>query len=184
MWKKQISENDLADAGAMPQKFYSSPFTRAARTLELTWSDIVLNENNPPRPFVREKYRETIGYHPCDKRGKISVLKENFPFIEVEQGMTEDDELWEADCREDESRGQDPRMRDALDDVFLHDKELFLSVTAHSGCIRSMVRATGHRLFKLYTSKMIPVAVKATLKPEFRNQTLPGKLEVSDHSAS
>jgi hypothetical protein len=124
----------------MPQYFYSSPFTRAVRTLEFTWKDIVLNAPNPPRPMVREKFREMIGHHTCDKRGKISELRKEFPFVDVEEGITEDDEIWEADFREDEPQGQDPRMRDAVDDIFRTRGEMFISVTAHSGCIRSMVR--------------------------------------------
>jgi hypothetical protein len=43
--------------------------------------------------------------------------------------------------------------------------------------LANVFKATGHRIFKLYTSKMIPVAVKATLKAEYENITLPVSID-------
>ncbi|KAF4207762.1 hypothetical protein CNMCM5878_005870 [Aspergillus fumigatiaffinis] len=40
-------------------------------------------------------------------------------------------------------------------------KDLFVSVTAHSGEIASLLRVLGHRAFSLKTGAVIPVLVKA-----------------------
>lgn len=54
-WKTQ------AAAGVpLPQSFYSSPFTRSADTLNITWGDFVLNRPGAPVPVVIEGLRETI----------------------------------------------------------------------------------------------------------------------------
>ncbi|KAF3933127.1 hypothetical protein ABW19_dt0202360 [Dactylella cylindrospora] len=169
IWKTQITKYGLYHAGAMPQRFYCSPFTRAVRTLEKTWDDIVLNLPDAPRVAVRENFRETIGRHSCDKRGKMSVLKEKFQFVDVEEGMADGDEIW-TEIREDETEPMDARLRYGLDNIFLEAGETFISITAHSGCLRSVLRVVGHRLFTLETSKMIPVIVKAQIKPEFKGK--------------
>ncbi|KAK6329756.1 hypothetical protein TWF696_003620 [Orbilia brochopaga] len=166
VWKDQIHEYGLSHAGALPQKFYASPFTRALRTLEVTWKDIVLHLPDAPRVTVRENFRETIGRHWCDMRGSMPEVKERFNFIDVEEGMSDEDNIW-TEFRENETPGgpMDRRLRDALDDIFLKDGETFISITAHSGCLRSILRVTGHRIFHLETSVMIPIVVKAKLKP-------------------
>jgi hypothetical protein len=48
-----------------------------------------------------------------------------------------------------------------LDDVFASDKNVFLSLTSHSGAIASILEATGHRPFALETGGVIPVFVRA-----------------------
>ncbi|KAK6332553.1 hypothetical protein TWF730_004213 [Orbilia blumenaviensis] len=170
IWKTQLQHHSLHSAGALPQKFYASPFTRALRTLELTWSDIVLDLPNPPRVQIRENLRETIGHHWCDMRGKMSDIKQRFPFVDVEEGMDDDDTIW-TDVREDEVGGSmDCRLREVIDDIFAGDGETFISITAHSGCLRCVLRVVGHRIFSLETSRMIPVVVKAKLLPEFKDK--------------
>ncbi|KAK6507229.1 hypothetical protein TWF481_005679 [Arthrobotrys musiformis] len=170
IWKTQLQHHDLFEAGALPQKFYASPFTRALRTLELTWSDIVLDLPDAPRVKIRENLRETIGYHWCDKRGVMKEVSDVFPWIELEDGMHDEDKIW-TEVREDEECGSmDNRLREVIDDIFLEDGETFISITAHSGCLRCVMRVVGHRLFGLETSRMIPVVVKAKLLPEFKDK--------------
>ncbi|KAK6513395.1 hypothetical protein TWF281_005022 [Arthrobotrys megalospora] len=169
IWKTQLRDHNLYEAGALPQKFYASPFTRALRTLELTWGDIVLDLPDAPRVQVRENLRETIGHHYCDMRGEMHEVKERFPFIDVEEGMDDEDKIW-TDVREDEVGGSmDKRLREVIDDIFMNDGETFVSITAHSGCLRCVLRVVGHRLFALDTSRMVPIVVKAKLLPEFKD---------------
>ncbi|KAJ6257915.1 hypothetical protein Dda_7705 [Drechslerella dactyloides] len=171
IWKDQIHKYGLSHAGALPQKFYASPFTRALRTLEVTWKDLVLHLPDAPRVTVRENLRETIGRHWCDMRGSMPEVKQEFKFIDVEDGMSDEDNIW-TDRREDESPGgsMDRRLRDTIDDIFLRDGETFISITAHSGCLRSILRITGHRIFHLTTSVMIPIIVKAKLRPDYKDK--------------
>lgn len=129
----------------MPQKFYASPFTRAVRTLELTWNDIVLQLPDAPTVYVREMLRETIGRHYCDQRGKMSELARKFPWVEVEAGASEEDTIW-TEIRENEGVYMRTRLRMALDRIFLEDGETFISITAHSGCIARMLEGNYHHM--------------------------------------
>ena len=73
--------------------------------------------------------------------------------------MTEDDELWSATERESD-QDLDGRMKSLLDDVFELDGSTFVSLTTHSGAIRSLLRVLGHREFRLVTGGVIAVLVK------------------------
>lgn len=48
---------ELADGAPFPDLFLSSPMTRAADTLRITWMD----QGKEVRPVIRELWRETIG---------------------------------------------------------------------------------------------------------------------------
>ena len=80
--------------------------------------------------------------------------------MKLEPGFSEEDPLWEADYREPRS-ARKYRLSQLLDDVFAHDQNVFLSLTAHSGAIASILEAIGHRTFALETGGVIPVFVKA-----------------------
>lgn len=66
------------------------------------------------------------------------------------------------------SAAQDVRSTTALNEVFFtgasEKDEEFVSVTAHSGEISSILRVLGHRTFSLSTGAVIPVLVKAEKK--------------------
>lgn len=77
-----------------------------------------------------------------------------------EDGFTETDELWDAKERESEDHIV-ARLKSLLNDVFANDGHTFISFTSHSGAIRAILAAIGHRPFRLETGTMIPVLVKA-----------------------
>jgi hypothetical protein len=52
-------------------------------------------------------------------------------------------------------------LRELLNDIFDTDENVFLSLTAHSGAITSILQVVGHRKFPLATGAVIPVVVKA-----------------------
>ena len=72
----------------------------------------------------------------------------------------EEDKLWDAKVRESDEH-RDRRLRELLNDIFAADVNEFLSLTAHSGAITSILAVTGHRKFPLATGAVIPVVVKA-----------------------
>lgn len=111
-WKTQIEEGV-----PLPQKLYSSPMRRAAKTLDITWcvsfsslsstqaqaltfccvsgwhrSDILLNQDGY-RPLIREGLRESIGLHTCDERSNKTVIEGLFPGFDFEPSFTHNDEL-------------------------------------------------------------------------------------------
>lgn len=129
------------DGIPLPQRLYSSPFTRAAHTFELSFDGIFgdgLGEGRNLRPLVKEVkcaivvcfghtlisrkqvFRETIGKRTSDKRGKRSVFEKRFPTFLIEDGLTEEDELWKPDQLEAEAE-QMERMYRGLEGIFAED---------------------------------------------------------------
>ena len=98
--------------------------------------------------------------HTCDRREPRSAIARAFPHVAFEDGFAEADELWEADYREPRSARR-YRLARLLDGVFAGDGGVVLSVTSHSGAIRSMLWVLGHREFRLETGGVVPVVVRA-----------------------
>ncbi|GME70514.1 unnamed protein product [Ambrosiozyma monospora] len=157
----------LADDFPLPQSFYSSPFTRAADTLVLTWKDLVL-DTGYASPIFKESLRETIGLHTCDQRRSKAYLSARYPQFQFEHGFiaSETDLLWTKDEQETDE-GKFYRARSFLDDVFASDDSTFISATAHSGIIGGLLSAVGHRKFSLATGAIIPVVVKRESRLDF-----------------
>ncbi|EEA22744.1 hypothetical protein EYB25_005519 [Talaromyces marneffei] len=153
-WRKQIET-----AIPFPEMFYVSPLNRCLETAFITFDGLV--GRRPFRPTVKELVRETLGIHTCDRRSTKTVIQDEYPDYIIEEGFTEDDELWHAEQRESDS-ARNARIKTFLDDVFTanSDKQ-FISVTAHSGAITSILDVVGHRDFQLQTGGVIPILVKA-----------------------
>ena len=60
--------------------------------------------------------------HTCDKRRSLSYLRETFPEFSVENGFSEEDELYDPNVREAEEHIVE-RGRAVLDYIFKHDRE-------------------------------------------------------------
>jgi len=101
-----------------------------------------------------------MGLHTCDSRSKASAIAAEFPEYQFETGFSEDDLLYDPKRREsDEERNQ--RLRSLLSDIFANDENVFISLTAHSGAITSVLEVVGHRKFPLQTGAVIPIVVRA-----------------------
>ncbi|KAK4503413.1 hypothetical protein PRZ48_004328 [Zasmidium cellare] len=146
-----------------PQSYYVSPMFRCLQTANLTYSGLKLPDESPFDPLIKELLREVLGEHTCDRRSTRSYIHEHFPKWRIEEGLTEQDELWKADHRETHDE-HDARTTEFLDNVFSHDEKIYVSLTTHSGAIASHLRVLGHQEFRLVTGGMIPVLVKATKK--------------------
>ncbi|KAF9894529.1 hypothetical protein FE257_006414 [Aspergillus nanangensis] len=142
-----------------PQSFYVSPLNRCLATASLTFNGLGISGAEPFRPVIKELLRETIGLHTCDMRSSKSTIEEEYPLYRFEPGFADEDPLFDADLRESNS-ARDNRLRDWLFDVLGHDKNTFISLTAHSGAITSLLKVLGHRQFPLQTGGVIPVLVK------------------------
>lgn len=84
-----------------------------------------------------------------------------YPTYIIEEGFAENDEMYDAELRESDS-ARDKRFRDLMQDIFSTDEDkIFLSLTAHSGAITSLLNVFGHRRFSpLETGGVIPVFVR------------------------
>ena len=114
--------------------------------------------------------REQYGEHTCDKRSSRTVIHSTYPQFEIEEGFTEDDELWTL-SRESTVHVA-IRAKAILDRIFSVDEEhcmfffpLFLligllfveqviSITAHGGIINAILRVVGRQDYALPTGGM------------------------------
>lgn len=104
-----------------------------------------------------------MGQHTCDRRSRASDIAAEFADYRFESGFSEEDLLYDPKIREtNEERNQ--RLACLLDDIFANDESVFISLTAHSGAITSILEVVGHRRFPLATGAMIPVVVKGLMK--------------------
>ena len=145
----------------VPDVWYVSPLNRCLSTARITWAPLlekgVLKEW---KPVVKENIREILGVNTCDKRSTVSSLRPRYPEMQFETGMSEQDELWQADYREtfDEV---DVRVRKIMD--FIWDKkQQVVSITSHSCWTRGALRVLGHREYKVQTGEVLPVLVKGS----------------------
>lgn len=160
---KQISI-ELKDNLRLPSKWYSSPFRRSVDTLIGTWEGHV--DLKEVSPLIKEDFRETIGIHICDKRSPRSVIEEKYADkgFRIEKGFEEEDIYFKNDYRE-KVWEQALRMNRLFNYIFDNTdkkKDSFVSITSHSGSIRTQLMVLGHRPFAIGTGGMIPVMVKAT----------------------
>ncbi|KAH8423448.1 histidine phosphatase family protein [Aspergillus melleus] len=154
-WLSQIEAGIPA-----PQSYYASPLNRCLATASITFKGTGLPLTEPFRPLLKELLRETIGLHTCDSRSSKSAILAEYPLVRFEEGFAEEDPLYDPDLRESDT-ARDVRFRDLFQDIFAHDENTYLSLTAHSGAITSMLQVVGHRKFALATGGVIPVLVRA-----------------------
>ncbi|GAB7328517.1 hypothetical protein MBLNU13_g00479t1 [Cladosporium sp. NU13] len=155
-FKKQFAEEKMP----VPDTWVASPLMRCLKTAELEWAALGFEGF---RPLIREMAREVMGEHTCDRRSSKTKIHAAQPNWLIEEGFTEEDELWEADHRETHAE-HDVRTQKLLDQVFGNEGKdaSVVSLTSHSGAIASLMRVIGHREFRLATGGMVPVLIKAT----------------------
>ncbi|KDQ16130.1 hypothetical protein BOTBODRAFT_130372 [Botryobasidium botryosum FD-172 SS1] len=158
-WKTEIPY------GVPLPSLYSSPLSRAASTLEITFNDIMISEPPHARPLIVENFREVLGVHTCDKRKTKTYISQTYPNFDFEEGFTEEDLLWDPDVRETDAEFA-VRARAALDVIFTADSSKYISITCHGGAIRNILSVIGHREYVLGTGGVIPVLVKAVPKTQ------------------
>jgi broad specificity phosphatase PhoE len=160
-WERLVREEGVV----LPEAWYVSPLRRAVRTCDGTWRGLIESQATGKEftPRVKEGLREGIGIHTCDRRSTRSSIAQAFPDVDFEEAFPEDDSLWVPDRREP-GAAQDIRVRGALDDIFLRDRRLFISITSHGGTISSILRVVGHRWFFVPTGGVLPVVVKVEVR--------------------
>jgi broad specificity phosphatase PhoE len=143
-----------------PQRYYVSPLMRCMQTAQLTFGGLVLPAEAPFRPTVKERLREDVSTHTCDRRSTKTSLQTAFPSYLFEDGFVERDPMWTGTTDEPPA-SHDLRSQALLDDIFRSDSSTWISFTSHSGAITSLLRVLGHRPFSLSTGQVISVLVRA-----------------------
>jgi hypothetical protein len=100
-----------------------------------------------------------LGVHTCDRRSTKSHIAQWYPNFSIEGGFTEKDELWVPDIRES-NEDRYIRLGELLHEIFRNDGSTYITISAHSGAISSILEVIGHRKFQLQTNGIIPVVVK------------------------
>ncbi|KAG6808658.1 hypothetical protein H0H92_003359 [Tricholoma furcatifolium] len=149
-------ESELTYDIPLPEKIYCSPMTRALKTCELSFDNIVSDQYR--RPVVLENCREENGVHTCDKRRTASYISNAFPRFELEPGFSEEDLLWDAEVRETRAHVAS-RAKEVLDMIFAQD-ETFISITAHGGIINGFLETIGRPRYPLPPGGVLPVVIK------------------------
>lgn len=99
-----------------------------------------------------------MGQHTCDRRSLASEIAKEYPDYQFEASFSEEDRLWDPKIRESNGERND-RLRCLLNEIFASDESTYVSLTAHSGAITSILEVVGHRRFALATGAVIPVLV-------------------------
>ncbi|OAX85530.1 hypothetical protein ACJ72_00068 [Emergomyces africanus] len=164
-WAEQI-ENHIP----FPQSYYSSPLDRCLQTANLTFNDLPLPPDRPFKPVVKEvsPSRNLRNPHlrpPLPNNSHNKIL----PHFTLESNFALTDPLWNPDLRESNS-ARAVRLRQLLDDIVRHDNgaSTYISLTAHSGAITSLLEVMGHRAFRLETGGVIPVLVRVVRREGYR----------------
>jgi len=153
----------------VPEKYFVSPMERACLTAEITFQPLQQSGTLGVAEFiptVKELLREANGVHTCDRRSKRSVIAANYLEWKIEDGFSEDDELWDPVYRETD-QALTYRAALLLDDILRLSQDgsagkgSFLSLTAHGGINLAITRAIGHREFQINVGSAIAVLVKA-----------------------
>ncbi|ERT01384.1 hypothetical protein HMPREF1624_02630 [Sporothrix schenckii ATCC 58251] len=156
VWAEQLA----VQKQPAPQRYYVSPLTRCLQTAQLTFGGLALPAHSPFRPTIKERLREDVSTHTCDRRSTKTAIKKAFPGFVVEHGFVEHDPLWTG-TTDEPPEDHDIRNQALLDDVFGSDDSTWISFTSHSGAIASLLRVLGHRPFPLSTGQIISVLVRA-----------------------
>jgi broad specificity phosphatase PhoE len=156
-WMKSIRD----DGVPFPETFYTSPLARCLQTTEIAFSRLGGDLNKPFHPTVKELIRERLTTHTCDWRGPRSSVESKYSNYLIEAGMSEEDQLWNAD-REETEKEHTARKQIALEDIFSTDPNQFISITTHSFAISAFLAAVGARTFRVREGSTIPLFIKAT----------------------
>lgn len=155
-----LRKSEHEDNMLMPSRHYTSPLARCLETCKLAFSRIDPLSKSLQGPIIKEKLRETLGIHTCDRRSTRTWIQGRYPDFTIEEGLSENDELWKPDTRESLVE-HGFRVQELLDDIFTHEEETVISFTAHSGAIRTLYAVTGHRDVWVGAGALVPILIKA-----------------------
>lgn len=134
-WQHLVSDEKIT----APESYYTSPLYRCLDTAKINFANLPLPKKSPFVPIIKEYLREGITAHTCNRRSSKTYIHENFPTYKFEKGFPENDPLWK-ELTNEPSSAQDIRSKALLDDVFSSDDSTYISMTAHSGEISSLLR--------------------------------------------
>ncbi|KAF1911214.1 histidine phosphatase superfamily [Ampelomyces quisqualis] len=147
-----------------PQSIYSSPLRRCLQTTSHAFAPLL----SQTIPIVKESLRERLGVHTCDERSTRSWIAEAFPEFRIEEGLSEEDELWQVDRRETIEEHTERSTR-FLEAIFDNDRSETIALVAHSGTLIALFAATGWGKIKVAAGVLYPLLVCGTRNPTVKH---------------
>ncbi|KAH6633262.1 histidine phosphatase superfamily [Boeremia exigua] len=132
----------------------SSPLRCCLSTVQLAFPP----EARDKKPVIKEKLREQLGVHTCDRRSSRSWIAEHYPSFDIEDGFDEEDTLWTPSRRET-LKEHAIRSIELLDDIFESAYGDYIVLAAHSGTIMSLFAATGWKKVPVAAGAVYPLLV-------------------------
>ncbi|TEB28248.1 phosphoglycerate mutase-like protein [Coprinellus micaceus] len=156
---REVWEQELQHGLVPPGKIFCSPHSRALKTCEIVFDGYFTDG----RVTVVENCREENGVHTCDKRRPRSFIAANYPHFNIEDSLTEEDELWSPDVRETKVEVA-ARAQGVIEKIWRErPDDWFVGVTAHSGFINGVLLALGSKPYPLPTGGVLPLVIRRTL---------------------
>ncbi|KAJ2901815.1 histidine phosphatase superfamily [Zalerion maritima] len=159
LWESAVT----TECVPLPQTLYCSPLARCLETCKLEFTPVFSALLDAPsfKPKVRELLRERLWDHTCDRRSKRGWIEANYPGYEIEESLTEEDELWRQDSIES-LEDHAARKQKAMGEIWEADANDVISLTIHSGAISAVLRVCGVQDFHVAEGSCIAVLIKGT----------------------
>ncbi|OAK96170.1 phosphoglycerate mutase-like protein [Phaeosphaeriaceae sp. SRC1lsM3a] len=138
----------------VPQSIYTSPLRRCLQTTTLGFAPLLKNTV----PVIKEGLRERLGVHTCDQRSSRSWIADAYPDFQIEESLTEKDELWKPDQRETIEE-HIVRSQEVLQDIFENDGSQLVALVGHSGMSMAIFGATGWPKVPMAAGAVYPLLV-------------------------
>jgi len=143
----------------LPASLYTSPLARCLQTTSLVYSPLFSSHSTPFHPVIKERLRERLTDHTCDRRSSRAWIAANFPEYVFEEGFTEEDELWTGG-RWETVEEHVARKQVVLEDIFGEDENMFVGLTVHSYAISAILRAVGLPEFRVSEGSCFALLVR------------------------
>jgi broad specificity phosphatase PhoE len=137
-----------------PQSIYTSPLRRCLQTTTFAFAPLF----SQTTPIIKENLRERLGVHTCDQRSSGTFIANTFPAFRIENGFSEEDELWKADQRETVEE-HIIRSTELFADIFDNDTSDVIALIGHSGTSMALFGAVGWGKIPMAAGAVYPLLV-------------------------
>jgi broad specificity phosphatase PhoE len=154
-WSKLVADQRVPLPGAI----YTSPLTRCLETTKFVFQDVFEQNEADFQPIIKERLRERLTDHTCDRRSSRLWIAKNFPDYIIELGFSEENRLWtggEWETAEEHAA----RKQQALEDIFSNDSNHFVALTTHSYAISAILTVLGMEGFRMREGSSFAILVK------------------------
>ncbi|KAG7527751.1 hypothetical protein FFLO_06613 [Filobasidium floriforme] len=160
---------DMLERGIpKPEKYLVSPLVRAIDTMNLTYGDLMEDDQ---KPVVIENLRETVFGNTWDQRRTKSELADRYPNITFEQEFSEQDphQQLARKLAEEGNAARLEKVQSVLHSIASDCPETYIAITGHRRNLTALFALLHHRNVRLAQGEIIPVVIKITEKDVARN---------------